>query len=70
MKKTKKELISAKEVCDRTDFDLTTVYQMARSGEIPGAVWGETLVSSQKNLRSGGRPKLGRPSDHLRKKVW
>jgi excisionase family DNA binding protein len=37
------ELISAKEVCDRTGWDLTRVYQMARSGEIPGAVWGETL---------------------------
>jgi excisionase family DNA binding protein len=37
------ELISAEEVCDRTGFDLTTVYEMARSGEIPGAVWGETL---------------------------
>jgi excisionase family DNA binding protein len=37
------EFISAEEVCDCTGLDLTTVYKMARSGEIPGAVWGETL---------------------------
>jgi len=37
------EFISAKEVCDCTGLDLATVYQKARNGEIPGAVWGETL---------------------------
>jgi hypothetical protein len=37
------EFISAKKVCDCTGLDLATVYQKARNGEIPGAVWGETL---------------------------
>jgi excisionase family DNA binding protein len=40
---TRDEFISAKEVCDCLGLDLTTVYQMARIGEIPGAIWGETL---------------------------
>src|SRR5262249_15978242 len=44
MKRTRQhEFISAEEVCDRTGLDLTTVYRKAGNGEIPGAVWGETL---------------------------
>lgn len=33
------EFISAEEVSQRTGLDLTTVYQTAMMGEIPGAVW-------------------------------
>jgi|SRR5262245_41167469 len=39
-----REFISAQEVSDYTGLDLTTVYQMARSGEILGAVWNETTL--------------------------
>jgi excisionase family DNA binding protein len=45
------EFISEKECCDRTGFDLTTLYQMARSGEIPGAVWGETLSFKREEFK-------------------
>jgi hypothetical protein len=37
------DLISAEQVCDIAHLELEEVYQMARSGEIPGAVWDETL---------------------------
>ena len=40
---TTDDFISAQEVSDFLRLDLATVYQMARSGEIPGAVWDETL---------------------------
>src|SRR5215813_11153682 len=44
MKRTRQdEFISAEEVCDYTGLDLATVYRKAGNGEIPGAVWGETL---------------------------
>src|SRR5262249_9327308 len=44
MKRTRQdEFISAEEVCDQTGLDLATVYRKAGNGEIPGAVWGETL---------------------------
>lgn len=37
------EFISARQICDSLPFlDLASVYQMARTGEIPGAVWCET----------------------------
>jgi excisionase family DNA binding protein len=39
----RREFISAKEVCDCTRLSLATVEQLARIGEIPGAIWGETL---------------------------
>jgi excisionase family DNA binding protein len=38
-----REFISAEEVCDYTGLDLATVYQKAWNGEIPGAIWDETL---------------------------
>lgn len=40
---TRDEFISANEVCDCLGLDLATVYQLARIGEIPGGIWGETL---------------------------
>jgi hypothetical protein len=43
MKQTSEiEFISARQLCDRLDLELATVYEMARTGEIPGAVWRET----------------------------
>jgi excisionase family DNA binding protein len=37
------EFISAQEVCDFLRLDPGTVYELARIGEIPGVIWGETL---------------------------
>ena len=36
-------LISVQELCDLTGWDAMTVFEKARSGEIPGAIWGTTL---------------------------
>lgn len=52
------EFISAEEVCDYTGLDLVTVYQMARSGEIADAVWGETLCFKLEEFRKWWRSKL------------
>jgi Helix-turn-helix domain len=38
------EFISARQIGERLRLDLATVYQMARTGEIPGAVWRETIL--------------------------
>jgi len=43
MTTSRREFISAEEVCDCLRLDLATVYQLAKIGEIPGAIWGETL---------------------------
>jgi excisionase family DNA binding protein len=40
---TTDDFILAQEVSDFLSLDLATIYQMARSGELPGAIWGETL---------------------------
>jgi excisionase family DNA binding protein len=57
-KKRRKQLISAKEVCDYTGLDLATVYQKARNGEIPGAIWGETLCFKLDKFRKWWRSEL------------
>ena len=46
------------DVCDQTGFDLTTVYQMARNGEIPGAVWGETLGFKREEYKKWWRSEI------------
>jgi excisionase family DNA binding protein len=35
--------ISVEELSHRTGWDPMTIYEKANSGDIPGAVWGETL---------------------------
>jgi excisionase family DNA binding protein len=52
------DLILAEDVCEQTGFDLTTVYQMARSGEIPGAVWGETLGFKREEYKKWWRSEI------------
>ena len=52
------EFISAQEVSDYTGLDLATVYQKAWSGEIPGAIWAETLCFKRDEFRRWWRSEL------------
>jgi len=52
------EFISAEEVCNWVILDLATVYQKAWSGEIPGAIWGETLCFKRDEFRRWWRSEL------------
>jgi hypothetical protein len=49
------EIILPEEVCNRTGWDLTTVYQLARRGEIPGALWDESLTFKSEELEKWWR---------------
>jgi hypothetical protein len=52
------EFISAEEVCNWVLLDLATVYQKAWNGEIPGAIWGETLCFKRDVFRRWWRSEL------------
>jgi excisionase family DNA binding protein len=60
------ELIAADEVCERTGLELTTVYQMARNGEIPGAVWGQTLRFRREEFRKWWESEIQATDEVLR----
>jgi excisionase family DNA binding protein len=62
------DLILAEDVCEQTGFDLTTVYQMAKSGEIPGAVWGETLGFKREEFKKWWASEIGKALRSLEEK--
>jgi hypothetical protein len=70
---TTDDFISAQEVSDFLRLDLATVYELARVGALPGAIWGEVLRFDLKDLKTGMGGScmavLGRRSDDLRNKA-
>ena len=49
-------LISIQELCDLTGWDAMTVFEKARSGEIPGAVWGNLLRFKEEEIDAWLQP--------------
>jgi excisionase family DNA binding protein len=47
-----KQFISMEELCHRTGWDPLTIYEKANSGDIPGAVWGETLCFEKEKIEA------------------
>jgi excisionase family DNA binding protein len=46
------QFISVEELSHRTGWDPMTIYEEANSGNIPGAVWGETLRFEKKEIEA------------------
>jgi len=46
------QFISVEKLSHRTGWDPMTIYEKANSGDIPGAVWGETLLFEKERIET------------------
>ena len=46
------QFISVEKLSHRTGWDPMTIYEKANSGDIPGAVWGETLRFEKEGIEA------------------
>jgi len=51
-KRQDEQFISVEELSHRTGWDPMTIYEKASSGDIPGAVWGETLRFEKEGIEA------------------